>query len=463
MTGDLQELLTELARGKTSARELTERALDRIAETESRINAFITVDRDGARRAAEESDRRRAEGHPLSPYDGIPYAAKDNFETLGVRTTCASKMLEQYVPSRDAAAVEVLRSAGFVLIGKTNMDEFAMGSVTAASAFGASHNPHDPARTCGGSSGGSAAAVAVGDVPFALGSDTGGSVRQPAAFCGTVGVKPTYGRLSRRGLTEFAPSLDTVGIVSRTVTDAAILTGMLSGSGAGDTERLSAGVSGMRIGIIRDGGNTDAVNAMLDWVARVLSVGGADVSECSFPYRSEAAITYRALAYAEGVSTLAKYDGSQTAQKPDGAVSGERFADMRGAGFGYEVKRRLLFGALVASDADGRGTLAAARKMRERIRAHYGELFGRYDVLLRATAPFGAFRLDRRLSTDEGSDMDYSTVCESLSGVPAMSVPFGSDADGMPLGIQVAAPWLEEGVMFGVGAFLEANAWKAID
>ena len=445
MTGELYRLSQALADGKTTARELTERSLSRIAESEKTLRAFITVDCEGARRAAAESDERRAAGHPRSPYDGIPYAAKDNFETAGLRTTCASKLLENHISDRDAEAVAVMRRAGFVLVGKTNMDEFAMGSVTAASAFGASHNPHDPTRTCGGSSGGSAAAVAVGDVTVALGSDTGGSVRQPAAFCGTVGVKPTYGLLSRSGLAAFAPSLDTVGIVAGTVADAAVLTELLSDRAASCTDRIGAGVRGLRVGVIRDGGNTAAVNAMLENAAGVLTDGGAIVEQTVFPFRDEAAITYRILAYAEGVSALSEYGKADSADASDA---------VRGAGFGYEVKRRLLFGALMTSEAE-KHTLAAAREMRERIRRQYTELFARYDVLLRATAPFGAFRLDEKLTTREGCDMDYATVCESLAGVPAMSVPFGLDGNGMPLGVQISAPWKEESRMFGIGAYLE--------
>lgn len=450
MNGALERLSRALADGETTARELTERSLSRIAETEKALNAFITVDSEGARRAAAESDARRAAGTPRSPYDGIPYAAKDNFATAGLRTTCASKLLENHIPEHDAAMVETMRSAGFVLVGKTNMDEFAMGSVTAASAFGASHNPHDPARTCGGSSGGSAAAVAVGDVTVALGSDTGGSVRQPAAFCGTVGVKPTYGLLSRRGLTEFAPSLDTVGIVAETVADAAALTGLLSGRVADCTDRLGVGVRGLRVGVIHDEGNNGAVDGMLETAVQVLTDGGARAEQVAFPFRDTAAITYRVLAYAEGASTFSEYG------KADSAAA---WAEARGAGFGYEVKRRLLFGALMASEAEAR-TLAAARDVRERIRRLYTGLFERYDVLLRATAPFGAFRLDKKLTIREGCDMDYSTVCESLAGVPAMSVPFGFDGEGMPLGVQIAAPWMQDGVMFGVANDLEERKPK---
>ncbi len=448
MSGALERLSRALADGETTARELTERSLSRIAETEKTLNAFITVDAEGARRAAAESDARRAAGTLRSPYDGIPYAAKDNFATAGLRTTCASKLLENHIPEQDAAMVETMRRAGFVLVGKTNMDEFAMGSVTAASAFGASHNPHDPARTCGGSSGGSAAAVAVGDVTVALGSDTGGSVRQPAAFCGTVGVKPTYGLLSRRGLTEFAPSLDTVGIVTETVADAAALTGLLSGREADCTDRLGAGVRGLRVGVICDEGNSGAVDGMLENAVRALTDGGARAEQVAFPFRDAAAITYRVLAYAEGVSALSEYG------KADSDV-----AEARGAGFGYEVKRRLLFGALMASEAEAR-TLAAAHEVRERIRRLYTELFERYDVLLRATAPFGAFRLDKKLTIREGCNMDYSTVCESLAGVPAMSIPFGVDGDGMALGVQIAASWMQDGVMFGVGNDLEERKPK---
>lgn len=468
MTAGLKALAAALASGETTSAELTEQALSRIAQTNGTLNAFITVDADGALRAAAESDRRRSTGAPLSPFDGIPYAAKDNFSTAGLRTTCASEMLKNYLPPYDAAMVERLRAAGFVLVGKTNMDEFAMGSVTAASAFGASHNPFDPARTCGGSSGGSAAAVAAGIVPLALGSDTGGSVRQPAAFCGVVGVKPTYGRLSRWGLVEFAPSLDTVGIVTGTVADAAIATGLLAGEDARDmtclklpaedcTKALTAGVRGLRVGVIHDPGNVPAVTAMLRRAAEVLAAGGATVTETGFPFRDTAAITYRILAYAEGASTLARYDGVRYGLCAEGNT-GDRIADSRGQGLGYEVKRRVLFGALMSGGEAKERYLTAARAERERMRAEFDRLFGCYDVLLRAAAPFGAFRLDERLDVTEGCDMDYSTVCESLAGVPAMSVPFARAADGMPLGVQIAAPRLCEGRMFTVGAFLEMNA-----
>lgn len=462
MTGVLQKLSQDLAAGKTSARELTERSLLRIAETEKTVNAFITVDAEGARRAAAESDARRAEGNPLSPYDGIPYAAKDNFETLSLRTTCASEMRKNHLPTYDAEAIGRLRRAGFVLVGKTNMDEFAMGSVTAASAFGASHNPHDSARTCGGSSGGSAAAVAENAVSVALGSDTGGSVRQPAAFCGTVGVKPTYGRVSRWGMTPFAPSLDTVGILAQTVADAAVLTDLLTGYDGRDhaslsaaaescAKRLGRGVEGLRVGIIRDGGNTEVVNGMLDSAARTLANGGARAERVAFPFREKAAITYRILAYVEGAASMAGYDGTDSGLRNRANLSPE---EVRGLGFGGEVKRRVLFGTLMASEEEA-PALAAAHAVKEAVRNCFAELFGRYDVVLRATAPFGAFRLDRKLTVREGCDMDYSTVCESLAGIPAMSVPLGHDADGMPLGIQVAAPWMGESVMFGVGAYLE--------
>ncbi len=450
MSAGLLSLAAALAGGDTTAAELTEEALARIDRTR-KLNAFITVDREGARRAAAESDARRKNGTPLSPYDGIPYAAKDNLETAGLRTTCASEMRKDSVPTHDAAVIRTLRAKGFVLVGKTNLDEFAMGSSTTASAFGPTHNPYDVSRTCGGSSGGSAAAVAAETVPFALGSDTGGSVRQPAAFCGVVGTKPTYGRLSRQGMVEFAPSLDTVGIVTGNVTDAAILTGLLANPDA----RISAPVPvspvrGLRIGIIDDPGNTPAVSAMLKTAGERLRAGGAEVSETAFPYRDTAAITYRVLAYAEGVSSLAGY-GIGKAEKD------AEIAALRGACFGHEVKRRMLFGALMSQKEMREDYLEPARRMREKIRGTFGVLFGRYDLLLRATAPFGAFLLDRKLTAEEGCDMDFSTVCESLAGVPAMSVPLGTDEEGMPLGVQIAAPWLCEERMFAAGVFLETG------
>lgn len=450
MSAGLLSLAAALAGGDTTAAELTEEALARI-DRARKLNAFITVDREGARRAAAESDARRKNGTPLSPYDGIPYAAKDNLETAGLRTTCASEMRKDSVPTHDAAVIRTLRAKGFVLVGKTNLDEFAMGSSTTASAFGPTHNPYDVSRTCGGSSGGSAAAVAAETVPFALGSDTGGSVRQPAAFCGVVGTKPTYGRLSRQGMIEFAPSLDTVGIVTGNVTDAAILTGLL----ANPDTRISAPepvspVRGLRIGIIDDPGNTPAVSAMLKTTGERFRAGGAEVSETAFPYRDTAAITYRVLAYAEGVSSLAGY-GIGKAEKD------AEIAALRGAGFGHEVKRRMLFGALMSQKEMREDYLEPARRMREKIRGTFGVLFGRYDLLLRATAPFGAFLLDRKLTAEKGCDMDFSTVCESLAGVPAMSVPLGTDEEGMPLGVQIAAPWLCEERMFAAGVFLETG------
>ena len=453
MKRGLEALSAALADGTVTAASLTEQALAEIDRRDGAINAFITVDRDGARAAAAASDDRRRAGALLSRYDGIPYAAKDNLDTAGLRTTCASELLKQHIPERDAAVVKTLRACGFVLIGKTNLDEFAMGSATAASAFGASHNPHDLTRSCGGSSGGSAAAVAAGFVPFALGSDTGGSVRQPAAFCGVVGTKPTWGLVPRAGMAEFAPSLDTVGIVTGNVADAATLTALLAGRDAASGARPAghSGVEGMRIGILDDPGNTPAVGAMLKRAGDALRAGGAEVGSLRFPFSDTAAITYRILAYSEGVTALARYG---TGGEP-GAEDDRSVAEVRGAGFGHEVKRRLLFGALMSRGEMREKYLLAARDVRARIRAEFEDLFGRYDLLVRATAPFGAFPLARRLTVDEGNDMDFSTVCESLAGVPAMSVHGGTDENGMPLGLQVAAPWLCEERMFAAAAYLE--------
>lgn len=440
MTARLGALAEALRQGMTTSRELVEGALSRIRETDGVLNAFITVDERGALAAADGSDRRRAAGCPLSPYDGIPFAAKDNLQTAGLCTTCASEALSDALSETDAETVARLRAAGFVLIGKTNMDEFAMGSVTAASAFGASHNPHDPRRTCGGSSGGSAAAVAAGVVPFALGSDTGGSVRQPAAFCGTVGVKPTYDLLPRGGMVDFAPSLDTVGLLTTCVSDAAALLGLLTEQGeTAFTSDGTSGVHGLRVGLICDLGNTAPVAAMLDRVSAVLSAGGAKVERLQLPFRESAPTTYRLLAYTEGALSLSRPELRQ-----NGVLH-----------VGHEVKRRVLFGALMASE--GQHCLDAAEATRRAIRAEFDRLFGAYDVLIRATAPFGAFPLDRELTVTEGCDMDYATVCESLAGIPAVSIPFGRDGEGMPLGVQIAAPQWEDRRMLSVGAYLEEH------
>lgn len=435
----LAELSERLGNGETSACELTQTALRRIREIDGEVGAFVTVDERGALLAAEESDRRRANHALRSAYDGIPYAAKDNVCTKGLRTTCSSRVLEHYLPQENAEVIERLDAAGFVLIGKTNMDEFAMGSSTTTSAFGPSRNPRDLSCSCGGSSGGSAAAVAAGIVPFALGSDTGGSVRQPAAFCGVVGTKPTYGRISRRGMIDFAPSLDTVGIVTANVADAAMLTELLSGETTSwrVPAPLPTDVCGLRVGVICDAGNHVAVERALARSARELERGGARVQTVAFPFRDTAAITYRVLAYAEGVDALSCYETTEEAD------------------FGYEVKRRLLFGAAMRTEENRGKYLAAAQAERREICKTFAGLFERFDVLLRATAPSGAFALDARLSVAEGCDMDYATVCESLAGVPAMSVPFGADAAGLPIGVQIAAPKRCEDRLFSVGAYLE--------
>lgn len=469
MTGGLTALAARLANWETTSQDLVRAALARAEKTEPRLNAFITLDAKGALAEALAADRRRACGCARSPFDGIPFAAKDNFCTAGLRTTCASRLLSDFVPPYDAAAVERLRRAGFVLIGKTNMDAFAMGSVTEHSAFGPSHNPYDPSRTCGGSSGGSAAAVAVGDVPFALGSDTGGSVRQPAAFCGTVGTKPTYGLISRWGLTEFASSLDTVGYVTGNVSDAAILLPFLAGRDDRDmtsleaperdyTKELTAGVRGLRIALIRDKGNNDAVQAMLKRAASAFVSGGATVEEISFPFREQAAIAYRILAYAEGASNLARYDGVRYGTAVSGRTVAACFSATRGEGLDFEVRRRILFGSAMLQGERRKRFYLPALSVRERVRMVYRNLFGSYDLLLRATAPFGAFRLGEKLSAGAEDDMDLSTVCESMAGVPAMSLPFARDPNRMPLGVQMIGRWLDEQTVFRAGYYLEGMA-----
>ena len=463
----IETLAARLRAGEISAREIAEEALSRIDER-AETNTFLTVTADFALAAADAADARlrRGEGSLLC---GIPCAIKDNFVIEGVRTTAASRMLPDFVPPYSAAMWENLAEEGAVLLGKTNMDEFAMGAAGVDSAFGAMAHPHFPDRIVGGSSSGSAAAVADGQAVFAIGSDTGGSVRVPASFCGAVGLKPTYGRISRRGLIAFASSLDTVGIVTKTVRDAAIVLDACAVPDPGDMtslaradslgEWLSAtdgGVRGMRIGIVPDLPNLSAdVRAVYRRSAASLAEQGAHLVEITMPSADDCYTAYYLIAAAEASSNLARYDGVRYGHAESGKSYTEEMSRARSA-FGHEVKRRLLAGAYALS-VDGRADLyERACTLRAEITAQTEAQLALCDVILIPTVPDTACRTDE-IAADAVPYRAIDSLCTaaSLAGMPAISVPVRTD--GLPIGMQVIAPRMGERVLFDAAAALEAE------
>ena len=466
------EIAAAVRSGQASARDTLEEHLADIDTCDGELHAFLSVLDDRARADAAEIDRRVAAGDDPGPLAGVPVAVKDNLCTRGVATTCASRILEGWLPPYDATVVKRLRGAGAVIVGKTNLDEFAMGSSTENSAFGPTRNPHDPRRVPGGSSGGSAAAVAAGLVPLALGSDTGGSIRQPAALCGVVGMKPTYGTVSRYGLVAFASSLDQVGPFARTVADAAVLFEVIGGHDPCDstsldrpaplcTSRLDEGVTAMRVGVVSEllDGVDPAVAKRVHEAADALAAAGASVEECSVPEVRYALPAYYLLAPAEASSNLARYDGVRYGLRVGASDAESMNSASRAAGFGAEVKRRIMLGTYALSAGYYDAYYGQAQKVRTLIIGAFARAYEHADVLLGATTPTTAFELGSKV--DDPLSMYLSDVCtvpSNLSGHPAMTVPFGTDDLGLPVGVQVLAPALEETTMFRAAAVLEAAA-----
>ncbi|HET7487989.1 MAG TPA: Asp-tRNA(Asn)/Glu-tRNA(Gln) amidotransferase subunit GatA [Acidimicrobiales bacterium] len=466
------ETAAAVRRGERTARQVVEEALARIGSGEGELHAFNTVLADEARAAADALDLRLARGEDPGPLAGVPVALKDNLCTRGVPTTCSSRILEGWRPPYDATVVIRLAAAGAVVVGKTNLDEFAMGSSTENSAFGPTRNPRDPSRVPGGSSGGSAAAVAAGFAPLALGSDTGGSIRQPAAFCGVVGVKPTYGAVSRYGLVAFASSLDQIGPFAATVEDAALLLEVIAGHDPLDSTsnpapapalvaRLGEGVDGLRVGVVRElvDGVAPDVEARVREAADALGAGGAKVDEVSLPAAVHGLAAYYLIAPAEASSNLARYDGVRYGLRvePGGDVAAMNAAT-RGAGFGAEVKRRIMLGTYALSAGYYDAYYGQAQRVRTLIIRDFESAYERFDVLLSPTAPTTAFALGAKTADPLAMYMsDVCTIPSNLAGHPAMSVPFGTGDDGLPVGVQVLAPALGEPVMFRVAAALEAS------
>ena len=464
------ELSAQLRSGEITAEALAVSSLARREALDDRVGAFLTPTPQVALERAAELDAYLATGAPQSGVAGIPLALKDVLTTNGIRTTCGSKILETYVPPYDATAWTRLSGAGSVLVGKTNCDEFAMGSSNENSAFGPVHNPWDLDTVPGGSSGGSAAAVASGMAVWALGTDTGGSVRQPASLTGTVGVKPTYGRISRYGLIAFASSLDTIGTFTRNVRDAATLLGVIAGKDHRDatsldadvpdyTDGIDTGVGGLRVGVLAEafGEGVDAeVASSVRAACDRLEALGAEVGEASLPHAEYALSAYYLIAPSEASSNLARYDGVRYGLRVEGEDSIEMMFRTRGEGFGPEVKRRIMLGTYALSAGYYDAYYGQAQKVRTLILQDYATAFERFDVLVSPTSPTTAFPIGAKADDPMAMYLnDIFTIPANLAGVPAISVPCGLDSAGLPIGLQLTAKALDEATLFRAGAALE--------
>jgi aspartyl-tRNA(Asn)/glutamyl-tRNA(Gln) amidotransferase subunit A len=476
------ELAEALGAGETTSVELTQRHLDRIAEIDGELHAFLHVDTEGALRSAAESDARRTAGETWSALDGIPIAVKDVIATRGMPTTCGSRILEGWVPPYDATVVARLRGAGLPILGKTNMDEFAMGSSTEHGAWGPSHNPWDLDRVPGGSGGGSAAAVAAYESPLAIGTDTGGSIRQPAAVTGTIGGKPTYGGVSRYGLVSLANSFDQAGPVTRTVLDAALLHEVIGGHDPLDSTSIDEPVpavleaahrgadgdlTGLRVGVVRELGGEGyqpGVLARFEESVELMTKAGAEVVEVSCPHFVHALATYYLILPAEASSNLARFDAMRYGLRvtPD-AVNGVRpsaedvMRATREAGFGDEVKRRIILGTYALSSGYYDAYYGQAQKVRTLVKRDFEAAFAVADVLVSPTAPTTAFKIGEKVDDPLAMYLnDLATIPANLSGVPGISVPSGlADEDGLPTGVQILAPAMADDRVYRVGAALE--------
>ena len=478
MTAPIQLSAAEQARQvkarRLSARALTEAHLARIDDIDGRINAFLRLDRDRALARADAIDAAIAAGEDPGPLAGVPIALKDILVTQGLETTAGSRILAGWVPPYDGTAVTRLRAAGAVVLGKLNLDEFAMGSSNENSAFGSCRNPWDLDRVPGGSSGGSAAAVASFQCAASLGTDTGGSIRQPAAFCGVVGLKPTYGRVSRHGVIAFASSLDQVGPLARTVEDVALLLEVIAGCDPRDATSIDApvpayrqagaDVRGLTIGLPDEyfaGGADAGVLAAIDEAVRVYQRLGAEIVRVSLPHTALALPTYYLLAPAEASSNLARYDGVRFGlrQERAGASLLDMYRETRGAGFGAEVKRRIMLGTFALRAGHYDAYYARAQRVRALIKRDFDRAFERVDLLLSPTTPTPAFALGEK--TGNPLDMyrsDVFTLGCNLAGLPGMSVPCGFTAAGLPLGMQLLGKPLDELTLLRAAAAYERAA-----
>lgn len=462
-------------RGELSSTDLTKHCLSRISALEDRLHSFLTVLESSALQDAAASDARRRSGTALGPLDGIPIAIKDNISTAGVRTTAGSKILDSYVPPFDAHVVERLRASGAVIVGKANLDEFAMGSSNENSAFGPVRNPWDVNRVPGGSSGGPAAAVSAGEAVVSLGSDTGGSIRQPAALCGIVGMKPTYGLVSRYGLIAFASSLDQIGPFARDVTDCAIVLEAISGHDPRDSTSLQrpretfvgslrGGIKGVRVGVPREylvDGIEPGVRRAFESALQTLTSLGAAVEECSLPLTDQALAVYYILAPSEASANLARFDGFKYGHSSPGARTAWDTMDLsRAEGFGSEVKRRILLGGYALSAGYYDAYYKKAQQVRTLIRREFADAFERFDALVTPTSPTVAFKLGSR--TQDPLSMYLSDVCTipvNIAGLPGISLP-GGMSDGLPVGLQVIGPQFGDARILRIAyTYEQATEW----
>jgi aspartyl-tRNA(Asn)/glutamyl-tRNA(Gln) amidotransferase subunit A len=464
------QLREMLRRGEASAAEVLRSVLDRVDEVEERVHSYLSLTGEDAEIAAEEADRLLGQGEDPGRAAGLPMAVKDVLCTRGIRTTCGSRILEDYVPVYDATVLGRLRAEGLTMVGKANMDEFAMGSSTENSAFGPTRNPWDLDRVPGGSSGGSAAAVAAGEAVWALGSDTGGSIRQPASFCGLVGMKPTYGLISRYGLVAFASSLDQVGQITRDVRDCAFLLSLIAGHDPLDSTSLEVevpaymaamqeGIKGLRVGVPRElmqEGLTPGVREAMKRCTGLLEDMGAEVEEATLPNLDYALSAYYIIAPAEASSNLARFDGVRYGLRVEGAEDMmEMYGRTRAAGFGAEVKRRIMLGTYALSAGYYEAYYGQAQKVRTLIVEDFRAAYGKFDVLVSPTSPTPAFGLGEKV--EDPLSMYLSDVCTipvNLAGIPAISIPCGLE-EGLPVGVQIMGKVLDEVTVLRVARALE--------
>ncbi|MBI4528083.1 MAG: Asp-tRNA(Asn)/Glu-tRNA(Gln) amidotransferase subunit GatA [Deltaproteobacteria bacterium] len=471
----LHELHDKLKRREISSEEITESVFQRIASTEEKIGAYLTLCHDSALVEAKRADSLLRRGEPASPLLGIPVALKDIFLTRGAVTTCGSKILGNFVPPYDATTVKRLRDAGVVIIGKTNLDEFAMGSSTENSAYATTRNPWKLDRVPGGSSGGSAAAVAADECVAALGTDTGGSIRQPAACCGIVGMKPTYGRVSRFGVIAYASSLDQVGPMAKDVTDCALMLEAIAGYDPADStsvnlpvpsysRELDGNVGGLKIGIPGEffiAGMQPEVERAIREGIRILERQGSRVEEISLPHTEYAVAAYYLVATAEASSNLARYDGMKYGLRVPARDLTDTYRKTREQGFGAEVKRRIMLGTYALSAGYYDAYYLKAQKVRRLIKRDFEEAFEKCDAIVTPTAPTTAFKLAEK--TKDPLQMylsDIFTISVNLAGLPGLSLPCGFDAEGLPIGLQIIGKHFDESTILRLGfAYEQATEW----
>lgn len=474
----ISELAARLAKRETSAREITQACLDQVQRVDGRIHAFLSHDAADALAQADAADRELANGitHAQKPLLGMPIAIKDVINVKGHPLTCGSKLLGKFISPYDATVIQKLKAAGAIVFGRLNMDEFAMGSSTENSAFGLTRNPWDTTRIPGGSSGGSAAAVAAHECVATLGSDTGGSIRQPAALCGCVGLKPTYGRVSRYGLVAFASSLDQIGPFTKDVRDAATLLEVLSGVDHADstsvpqpvpryTAALNGEIKGLKLGIAKEylvGGLDPEVKQAVDAAVKQLEKLGAEIVEVSLPHTDYAVATYYIIATAEASANLARFDGVRYCARVDGADPIEMYSKTRGAGFGPEVKRRVILGTYVLSSGYYDAYYLRAQKVRTLIRNDFLKAFEKVDAIVTPTTPTAAFKAGEKSGDPLQMYLsDIFTISCNLAGIPGISIPCGfTTSPKLPIGLQfLGKPFGEETILKLAHAYEQSTEW----